>query len=417
MNTPFPQSGLSPPDPRYRTGIMALLLATLALFSGVVPSRAGLLDGLTVGGHVKSLNLRVEPSPAGSYRAGVISLNSLRLTMNATLGASCSFEAAVENSLLYSHPVGLADLSGPSQNRLLDLNQIRGEGNPFSDRMQIDRLCLHGRNAGLEWSVGRQALGFGRILLFSPLDVIAPFAPDAIDTDVRPGVDAVRLVRYFGLGGEIGAVAVLDDQPHDRCWLLTLSWNSHGLDLLGLAGSLRNRPMAGFGVAGDLKGLGIKSEIALYGGKQPGRSDGDLHHAFAIGALELWYRFANDLVLVGQYLYNGAGAADPDDYPRAQASAPLREGLSFLLGQHYLLLNPSYEIHPLVTLSGLAICNLADASCLLRPTVECSLSDNLSLLVFWSFNLGRQPDAATLRPRSEFGSRGDAGGAFLTWYF
>lgn len=377
---------------------------------------AGRNPNLEWGGRFKSLDLYLEPGPKGWSEGGELSANSLRLTLRSYLPHELSLDVAVETGLLASHPAGLTRLPDDGGQRALDLTASWGQNNTFSGQIQVDRLSLSSRSAHLEWTVGRQAIGFGRILLFSPLDVIAPFAPDAIDTEIRPGVDALKIRGYFGQTGEIGAYAVMADHIRDWSSLLTFSWNTHEIDILGITGRLRERPMGGLGLAGEIGGLGLKTEATVYAGKHTSQPGGDLHSWFAIAAVEGWYRFDNGLVLTGQYLYNGAGADNPADYLRALDSAPIREGLSYLLGQHYLLLAPSYEIHPLVTLSGLAIWNMQDLSSLLRPAVTISLSDNLSLMVFWAVNLGKTPRNRFLA-RSEFGTRGDGGGAFLAWHF
>ncbi|ABA89615.1 hypothetical protein Pcar_2376 [Syntrophotalea carbinolica DSM 2380] len=368
------------------------------------------------GGRFKSLYLHLEPAPGGWADGGEISSNNLRLTLKTDLPHNLTLETAVESSLMLAHPAGLAGFAENGRQRAVDLTASWGENHAVSEQLHIDRLCLSGQASHLEWSLGRQAIGFGRILLASPLDVIAPFAPDALDTEIRPGVDALKLRYYIGQTGELGAYAVMGEHADDCSGLATLSWNTRGLDILAITGLLRNRPMVGVGLAGDIGGIGIKMETAAYSGKKVSQPEGDLHRFFAIAALECWYRFGNGLVFTGQYLYNGAGADKPSQYPQALNSAPIREGLSFLLGQHYLLLAPSYELHPLVTLSGLGIVNLQDGSWLLRPALNISLSDNLDLMLFWGFTLGRS--AKNLRfPRSEFGARGQTGGLLLTWHF
>ena len=90
--------------------------------------------------------------------------------------------------------------------------------------------------------------------------------------------------------------------------------------------------------------MGLKGEAACYRGYRVGRIGGDLHETFAVAAAEADYRFNNGLILFVQYLYNGAGVGTPREYPRAFASAPVSEGLSFLLGRHYLLSSVSYRI-------------------------------------------------------------------------
>lgn len=378
------------------------------------------LPDLRVGGHLKSLNLYLDRLP-NTTEEGLISSASFRLDLSGELFRRADFEVSVEQQLLWSDPPALVQLPQDSINWLVDAENSWNRNGRFESQLRLDRFNLHGEQAGIRWAVGRQAIGFGRISLFSPLDVIAPFPPDALDVDVRPGVDAVRLTHYFGLGGQIGGVAVFGDQPRHNSYLLTFSENLGNLDLLVLAGSLRDRPMIGFGLAGELGPLGLKGEVSWYRGTRVGLPDGDRRNNFAIAALEGWYRFDNGLMLISEYLYNGPGSNDPAQYLQTASSAPLSEGLSFLLGRHYLLLGPSYELHPLVTVNGLLIYNLQDSSRLIRPQLVVSLADNVQLDLFWAFASGDKNQHNTQtglsQGRSEFGEVGDSGGLLLRWYF
>jgi hypothetical protein len=376
-------------------------------------------DELRLGGYAKSLNLYAEAPPASGIPSGKISANRLRLDLTGEAAEKLDIELSLENLLLYTDPAGLIPLPRAPVNRRFDLEKNRNEGGRFQNQLFVDRLNLRTERLGVQWTIGRQAIGFGRITIFSPLDVIAPFPPDALDTDVRPGVDALHGVRYFGLGGQIGGVAVFGDGPVNNSYLATFSLNVQGIDLLALAGSLRERPVAGFGLAGSLGGLGLKGEIAAYKGRDVGEAGGDRCETFAIAAVETWYRFDSGVVLLTEYLYNGVGTGSPQDYPQALAAAPFAEGLSFLLGRHYLLAGPAYEVHPLLKVNGLLIWNLEDDSFLLRPLLDFSLADNLALQVFWSFSEGRKPRKVfgLPVPRSEFGATGDSGGLLLKHFF
>jgi hypothetical protein len=394
--------------------------AALLLVALLPAPAAAAGNGWALGGSLKSLDLYLAAPPAGAQGNGAVSSNRLRLDLTGPLTKGVDLEASVEDQLLFSDPAGYLPLAGNSANRVFDLDHA-WQGGSAADRLDVDRLDLSGTLFGAKWRAGRQALGFGRIALFSPLDIIAPFPPDALDTDVRPGVDALHLVRYFGLGGQMGGTAVFGDVPRHNSYLATYSENVAQIDVLGIGGELRHRPVLGLGLAGSLGPLGLKGEIAGYRGTAAGRPGGDLHRHFAIAAIETWYRFEAGPILLAEYLYTGAGAAQTEDYPAAYQSASFREGLSFLAGRHYLLLGPSWEVHPLVKLEGLVIANLADASFLLRPLVDLSLSDNATLQFFWSFSHGRRPRVISSSPlpmpRSEFGSAGDSGGLFLKYFF
>jgi hypothetical protein len=396
-------------------GLLCLLLA------GLVPVAAAAESAWTWGGSLRSLNLSGERAPADLYPSYRLSSTRLRLETAWQEPSGWRLDAAADLQLLGTDPAGSVPLPGDGVNRRVDLDHSWQHDAGWASRLQIDRLSLGWSGGRLDVTLGRQAIGFGRILIVSPLDVIAPFPPDALDTDVRPGVDALRVSGHYGLDGQLGAVAVRGDHSRHDSYLLTWADNYGGLDLLALGGELRQRPMLGIGLAGSLGTLGLKGEAALYQGTRVGEVDGDRHRHMLISAVEAWYRFAGGLTLVTQYLHNGAGTGEPGDYPAVVLSAPVQEGLTTLLGRHYLLAAPSFELHPLATLNALLIWNLADDSWLLRPTLELSLADNVSLELFWTHAAGRsprrQPFPLPAVPRSEFGSQGDSAGLFLKWFF
>ncbi len=397
----------------------AACLLVLLLGTGL-PAAAG-QDGWQWAGSLRSLNLSGEPVAADVFPAYRLSSSRLRLESSWQNAPGWRLETAADHQLLGTDPAGVIPLPDDGVNRRIDLAHNWHHDDGWASRLQVDRLNAGWSGGWLEVTIGRQAIGFGRILIDSPLDIIAPFSPEALDTDIRPGVDAARLAAYYGQDGQLGAVAVFGDKTAHNSYLLTWADNRAGIDILALGGELRRRPMAGLGLAGSLGTLGVKGEAAFYQGERVGKRDGDLHRHMLMSALEGWYRFDNGLTLIVQYLHNGAGVDDPADYPAAARSAPLQEGLTTLLGRHYLMAAPSIELHPLVTLNGLLIWNLQDNSWLLRPLVEISLADNLSLELFWTRPEGRAPRQSAWpglpEVRSEFGSQGESGGFFLKWFF
>jgi hypothetical protein len=372
-------------------------------------------------GSVKSLNLYGEESPADLFPSYRLSSNKLRLNMDWQAAPEWRFETALDHQYLWSDPAEAFALPSDDENRHVDLDKTWHHDERGTSRLQVDRLNLQWRSGPVDITVGRQAVGFGRILISSPLDVINPFPPDAIDTDVRSGIDALRTIFNYGLDGQFGGIAVWGDEPRHDSFLATWTDNRSGMDLLMIGGRLRGRSMFGAGLAGNLGTLGLKGEFSVHKGRDVGEIGGDLYNSYTLAAVETWYRFENGISLVVEYLYNGPGADSPEDYPKVLNSAPLQEGLTYLLGRHYLIVAPSYELHPLATLQGLLIYNLDDESALLRPTLDLNLADNLSLQLFWTWYTGEQPRVVAsgllVEPRSEYGMLGDSGGFFLKWFF
>jgi hypothetical protein len=372
-------------------------------------------------GSVKSFDFYVDQAPADLFPSYWISSNQLRLNMDWAPINSWYLETAVEYQNIWSDQSEIADFPEINYNRHLDMEEEWQHGNHAASNLQVDRLNLQWQTEAVDTVVGRQAIGFGRILIYSPLDVIAPFAPDAIDTEVRRGVDALHSTFNYGINGQISAIAVWGSRTKYNSFLGTWSDNRDGLDLLMIGGQLRGRAMFGAGVAGNLGTLGLKGEFSIHDGRDTDNAGGDLHDTYVLGAIESWYRFDNGISLIAQYLYNGPGADNPEDYPAVLNSAPLQEGLTYLLGRNYLIIAPAYELHPLATLQGLMIYNIDDQSALIRPNLVLSLADNLSLQLLYSWHIGQQPRVPNTYlpavPRSEFGSYGDSCGLFLSWYF
>jgi hypothetical protein len=405
-----------------------LLFCLVVLFMGqlVRPclSYGQLFHDMQITGYLKSVNLIIQGSPLDTYSSGVMTSNQQRADMTGWAGDFITFELALENSFTYSQ-IPLSDLNSYVQgtiNHGFDLERQVYKGTHSQDTLYVDRFNITTQTENTRLTLGRQAIGFGRIALVSPLDVISPFSPEAIDREVRPGVDAIYGVYYFGLAGQVGGTAVFGETDENNSYLMIFSHNVGGVDLLAMVGSLQDRPMAGGGLATDIGGWGLKGEMALYKGKNTSQAFGDIHSSFAIGAVEGWYRFENGLNFQVEYLYNGAGVNDPNAYATVLSSAFTMEGLNYLMGKHYLLMGPSYELHPLVELEGLVLWNLKDSSFFIRPLVDISLAENLDLQIFWAFNVGEKPikDASmgqAFVPGSEFGTRGDYGGIYFKFYF
>lgn len=393
---------------------LVFCLVIILLCVPVNPSQAVELNG-----HLKSLNL-YQQAATDSDSDVWLSADSLRFDLDGQepyMGAV--WQVSLDQLFLYQDPKQSLALPDRSENRVADLAWDGNSDHSLSWQLQVDRLSLQWGQDDTVLTLGRQGVGFGRISLFSPLDIIAPFSPTALDSEVRPGVDALRFQQYFDIVGEVGATLVAGDGKKQSSLLGNLTLNAMSVDLLLIGGQLRDRPMVGIGLAGQVGGIGLKGEWAGYKGKDTGRPGGDLRDEFSIAGVELEYMFPSEFLVQLQYLYNGPGSNDPLDYLLVAQSAPVQEGLTYLYGKHYLLSGLSRNLTPLVRLSGLIIVNLKDDSWLIRPMMDLSLADNLSLELFWNLYRGDDPllFAGQVVPRSEFGSLGDGGGLFFKYYF
>jgi hypothetical protein len=73
---------------------------------------------------------------------------------------------------------------------------------------RIDRLSVTYSSTHVVLKFGRQALTWGAGLVFHPMDLFDPFAPDAIDTQYKPGTDMLYGQYLFDNGSDLQAVIV-----------------------------------------------------------------------------------------------------------------------------------------------------------------------------------------------------------------
>ena len=335
----------------------------------------------------------------------------LRLHDTYSLSPSFSFEwGGTATSWYRQHPTPW-QTSHPNQS--VDLSKNDGENDHFTSQLDLDRCAFNTTLGRHQITLGRQAIGFGRITLYSPLDIIAPFAPDALITDIRPGIDALRWNVNFNASSQLQAIQIWGEDTTENSTLVAFETLRNWGDLLLLGGKLAGRPMFGIGVAGQWRGVGIKAEAATYGCKP--RNDGkDPHDEFTIAALELDARLFADSYLTVDYLFNGCGSDHPQNAATLLSSAFYQEQRAYLTGRHYLMASLSAELHPLITVELFTLLNLGDCSALVRPGLKASLSDNLGLDLHYAWTVGKRSASG---PKSEFGDQGNLATLFLSYYF
>ena len=124
-------------------------------------------------------------------------------------------------------------------------------------RGRTDRLSLTFRAPSLDITLGRQAISFGTGRIFTPFDLVAPFSPAVLDSQYKPGIDALRVDGYIGMSGQHQRGGrLLWARARGRWGLEELVLAGHGgftvgvFDLTFLAGGLPARPGAGLRLRG-----------------------------------------------------------------------------------------------------------------------------------------------------------------------
>jgi hypothetical protein len=383
---------------RPRAADVAAIGLALALVWAPMPARA---ETWKLGGDARVYQFLRLDDPEGARRDAELGIG--RLKLEGTLADGVGVEAHGVFSLLSpTGSVAQSIVSGTTR-RFWNLQHTFESGRDASMTLEADRLNARWERPGLRVVAGRQAITWGVNVFWPVLDLFAPFAPERIDREYKPGVDAVRGTLGIGTLSQLEVVgaALGSSISRDGSAAALLRVNLGPADVGAMLGRFHTDTVAGGFVTANVLGTGVRGEVAF-------TESGDAADA-ALGRSRFWRaglgidrQLTASVSLTAEVAWNGFGATRPEDYGRIAAADRVRRGEVSSLGRYYLGGSLGWQAHPLLLLTGTALINAGDGSALLLPRAEWSLSDDLSLVFGGVFGIGAGL-ARDGRPRSEYG--------------
>jgi hypothetical protein len=410
-----------------RTACTATILAALALALplGGVAGQFTLFErgetSLNLGGYVRSLTQLYDPGydiPGVEDRESGIHAEVVRLKWKLHLGEAFLFE--IHNRVqaqITSSEAGVGESAvgfGVSvvPGRRWDLSSVWVDQDRLRAWHDIDRLSLTWYNDVADVTAGRQAITWGISNVYPIADLWAQFSPFELDTEEKPGVDAVRILHYPTDNLELDAVVA--DRGSSRNLSagvrasLSLSW----ADLIVGGGKFWREAMALAGISAPVGSYKIRAEGAL-------PYDLDLDD-FRLPRLTLGLDWlGGETMLSAEYNFNGIGATSAEDYVPVLQDPRYAQGETYFLGRHNLggtaAWTPGNDRLSL-TLTGLT--NLMDPSAAFVPTLTYDFGQTTRFSCGGLLSFG---DAPVFDPgislESEFGTYGDFVFTTLSVYF
>jgi hypothetical protein len=324
----------------------------------------------------------------------------------------------VQGVLAVSSPrvVGTTRIATGTTPRLLDLQHVFVDEPDVEIAAELDRLSVTWQPPGLRLVVGRQAITWGVSYFWPALDLFAPFPPERIDREYKPGVDAVRLTVALGSLSEVDVVAAGQGTslPEDGSIGALLRVHAGAADVGVMGGWFHRDIVAGAFLTANVRGTGVYGEVAYTDSGDP--QDRQLDRAHFWRASVGFDRQLTPTVAVSvEGAWNGFGTSNVDRYEQVAASDRVRRGEVTSLGQWYVGASASWQAHPLLVLTAAVLANLNDGSVMLLPQAAWSLGDNVVLELGGVVGLGPGPGADG-QLRSEYGGV-DAVYAAIRLYF
>lgn len=391
------------------------------------------------GGNLKS-NVLLQKFPHDSVLHEESGSNSADATANLRLTAKAhrgpwAFNADYQliaaysdsqNNLLSSSTFSAGQGSLPDdQRRWFDLTQGFSTSGRTQSLQRLDRLWIGYTTQDTVVRFGRQALSWGNGLFYSPMDIVNPFDPAAIDTEYKVGDDMLYVQRLLPSGNDVEAAWVVRRDPLDgdiasgeATTAVRYSAFNDGNEYQLLLARSYDDTVIGAGGSRSVGGAVWRADLVL--------SDADRWRAqLVVNASYSWMWHKKNVTGSLEYYFNGFGITGrgyeiADITSRPQLAARLARGETYSVGRQYLAGGLSIEVSPLLLISPTLFANLADRSALLQLSSQYSLGDNLTLLGALTLPIG--PQGSEFRgirnaTGNNYLSRDAALFAQLAWYF
>jgi hypothetical protein len=361
-----------------------------------VPALAAAADGKTeIDGYTK-LRLIGQSFPSDSlfrdlYGSSAMNTEGeLRLNLEHRR-SGWTFNSSYQLAALRGETFALPDDS----RRLFDLTTVLEQGNESALAHRLDRLWLGYSNEKTVVRFGRQALSWGNGLFYTPMDLVNPFDPAAIDTEYKAGDDMLYLQYLRDSGADFqGAYVIRRDYLNGKVNSdsATIATKYHGFKGAGEFDVLLARHYGD-----NVLGLGASHAIggANWGGDLVITDTAtDTVVQLSTNLSYSWNWAGRNMSGFVEYHFNGFGQRDGRYDPASLAGNPdlarrLLRGESFAVGRHYLAGSVLVEMTPLWSVSPTLLMNVSDPSGLLLLISNYSLSDNMVLLASLNIILGR----------------------------
>ncbi len=354
-------------------------------------------------GFYKGFAIAFDSPHAGVPVKGMVS-NRLRINLANSFSEYMSFDLAYDFILRIQNENRAEVLTiDPHDYRVADLRSpIYPGDNEFSSVgvfQNFDRASVTTRLPFADVIVGRQAIAWGSARVVNPTDVIAPFTYGELDTEDRPGVDAVRVRIPIGALSEVdvGHVFGRDFAVDRSAFFVRSQFNVAETDVSPLFVRFREQLLVGIDVVRGIGNVGawIEGTRVFTMGRDAAISD---YFRVSTGAD---YSFGGETYGFIEYHFNGAGVRDPEDYLVNLNRSIYRDAAVYLMGAHYFALGATHQFTPLVALSGQFLANVTDPSFFFAPAIEYNIEQDFYLSAGAFIGIGDRPQGEYFQ--SEFG--------------
>lgn len=356
------------------------------------------------GGYTKAIAQRTKTLDGKGY---FIFQERLRNNFDVKVSDELRARVDFDQETFQGNGLNIESVRGPivkGRRDLLDVSKTLIEDSDFLYRFDFYRAFLSHQGKHLHMTVGRQRINWQKTRFWNPADVWNPLLPTQIETDERPGVDAVHVQLPYAPNPQRASLEIVFHpersfhHPNYGFRLpLKVPVQDFVWEFIPLFAEFKRDEIYGIETRGQIGGIGVNSETVL-------THSHDQDENFLQASVEGSYAWPNGVTVSTEYFYNGGNEPDPTGVKRASASR------IFTTQRHFVNGSINYEYSTVLQGVVAAIYDVEGNSFFVNPRIQYNLLENLDLIVGTQVFLGSNDD-------TEFGILRNLYYAWLQYFF
>ncbi len=386
-----------------------LIITLFTLQFSFSPSRSYCDDSkLSIAGYYKNMTAATKSNVNNNHFFG--SINRLRLEFKKSI-ASWQFNLTLDNEGLihdFKNEPDFAFVETRTQNptAFLDWDQVSVDKKHLYLKHTIHRAFIKYYSPRFQAIAGKQAVDWGKMRFFSPLDIFNAIRPTDVEPDERMGIDAINL--NFSHNSFTG-LNVVYSQGEDSD-TTNIGIKAYGkvstYDLSVILASANKQRTAGFAFDGYIKDAGFRGEISY------AKADFDRDRSYFRTAVGMDYNFPNKVYLLFEQFYNGGHERS---FPNLISFSNRRYRKILSLQKHLSSIFTSYEVTPLIKLQNSLIYDWEGNSVTVNPEIKYDMFENVELTL--GAQIYSDKTDSLLTTDNEFGVYENAYYVRFKWFF
>ncbi len=386
-----------------------LLITIFTLLLPFLPSSGFCGDNkLNISGYYKNLTAFTKSNVTNGHFYG--STNRFRLELKKRI-ESWQFQLTLDNEALvhdFRKKPDFAFVETRTQNptAFLDWDQVSVDKEHLYVKHTIHRAFIKYYKPKFQATIGKQAVDWGKMRFYSPLDIFNAIKPTDLEPEERMGIDAINLnFSPESFSGLNFVYSQGDDSDTTNIGLKAYGKLST-YDLSFILASANKQRTAGFAFDGYVKDAGFRGEISY------SKAKFDNNRSYLRTALGMDYNFPNKVYLLFEQFYNGGS---DESFPNFISFSNRRYRKILSLQKHLSSLYASYEATPLITLKNAIIYDWEGNSFTVNPEIQYDVFENIELTA--GAQLYSDHTNSLFTSSNEFGVYENAYYFQLKWFF